>query len=242
MDNPGSIEPVSSPPRVDSLALVVPAYNEAGCVRRTVEEARAALAPIVSDFFEVIVVDDGSTDDTWSEISRLVDDVSEVRAERHGSNQGLGAALWTGVEAAKAKHILWIPSDGQFDPQSLLDMIRAYETADAVILMRDSVSRSTFRKLITQCLYFIAGPLVGFRTRGYSGVFLISQETAAKIPFRASTGIQTFVVLVCCEKMGLQIAHVPTKLRERFAGESKVTNLRTMLISLWEMVKIRFSV
>src|SRR5438105_3990071 len=96
--------------RPRSLSLILPAYNEAAGIA----EADAALARFAGDY-EILVVDDGSRDDTAAVVGALARDRPRVRLLRHEANRGYGAALRSGFEAARGDLVAFTDADGQFD-------------------------------------------------------------------------------------------------------------------------------
>jgi len=108
------------------LSVVIPVYNEAENVRPLCEEVRASLAGCP---FEIIFVDDASTDATGDELRALRAEYPEVRTLRHRQNAGQSAALLTGIRAAKADWIATLDGDGQNDPA---DIVTLLERRDAV--------------------------------------------------------------------------------------------------------------
>jgi dolichol-phosphate mannosyltransferase len=111
-----------------SLSLILPAFNEAAGISQAITEADDALAKFANDY-EIIVVDDGSRDDTSAVVERLVDSRSRVRLVRHAGNRGYGAALRSGFEAARGDRIAFTDADGQFD---LADLERLVALTDRV--------------------------------------------------------------------------------------------------------------
>ena len=97
-----------------ALSLVIPAFNEGLGIGRAVAEAVAALARFTHSF-EVLVVDDGSTDDTATVVVELARENGRVRLLKHEENRGYGAALRTGFEAARYDYIAFTDADCQFD-------------------------------------------------------------------------------------------------------------------------------
>src|SRR5438132_14281854 len=84
------------------LSLVIPAWNEAETIQQAIREANNALTALAADF-EIIVVDDGSTDDTSTIVEGVAADNGRLRLVRHPRNRGYGAALGSGFEAATCK-------------------------------------------------------------------------------------------------------------------------------------------
>ena len=105
--------------RPPSVSAVLPAYNEEAVVAETLRRTHAALAALELPWFEVIVVDDGSTDQTRARSEEIASELPGVKVVSHRKNRGYGAALRTGFEAAASAAIFVMDSDGQFDPSDL---------------------------------------------------------------------------------------------------------------------------
>ena len=82
---------------IPQLSVVIPIFNESGNVRPLIEEIELALSQRLR--FEIVVVDDGSTDGTGEEITELVRSHKSLRVQTHGRNRGQSAAMRTGVAA-----------------------------------------------------------------------------------------------------------------------------------------------
>ena len=138
--------------RLLALSYFFPAHNEAANLRGLVDEALATL-PSLADAFEIIIVDDGSTDATPALADELAAAHPEVRAAHHPVNLGYGAALRTGFAAARFDHLAYTDGDRQFkvaDLGRLVDRLRA-GTADAVVGYRiqraDPLVRTVYARL-----------------------------------------------------------------------------------------------
>jgi len=103
------------------LSVVIPAHNEAGNLALLLHELREVLTPQFD--FEVIVVDDGSTDETPLLLKALKCDLAELRVIRHRTSCGQSTSLMTGIDAAVAPLIATLDGDGQNDPHDLPAMI-----------------------------------------------------------------------------------------------------------------------
>ena len=98
------------------IYIVIPAFNEASVIQDVIQEVQSA------GYANIIVVDDGSTDDTQSKASEIIG----KNSLRHKINRGKGAATKTGIEAAKllgADIIVTIDGDGQHDPQDIAKLV-----------------------------------------------------------------------------------------------------------------------
>jgi glycosyltransferase involved in cell wall biosynthesis len=112
--------------------VIIPAYNEAEGIKALLE--KMVLAGYDKEF-EIIVVDDGSTDET-GKIARTF----PVRVVRHSSNKGYGASLKTGIRKASGEYVITMDSDGQHDPLYLPEIVLLLEDNEMVIGTRNAAS------------------------------------------------------------------------------------------------------
>src|SRR5690349_13997150 len=108
--------------QMGSFSLILPAHNESANIEPVVRHALSVL-PNFFDTFEIIVVNDGSKDDTGAIIDRLAAGDERVRAIHHTKNRGYGGALTSGFKASTGDHVMFMDSDRQFD---IVDIERLY--------------------------------------------------------------------------------------------------------------------
>jgi dolichol-phosphate mannosyltransferase len=108
-----------------TISVVVPVRNEAGNIRPLVGEIAAACAAFPA--YEVIYVDDGSTDETPAVLAALRPDCAALRVVRHATSCGQSAAVRSGVRAARAPVVVTIDGDGQNDPAYIRRLVEALE-------------------------------------------------------------------------------------------------------------------
>ena len=109
------------------LSVVVPVHNEAGNIAPLVAEIRAALAGRVA--YEIVLVDDQSTDATPLRLAELAAAHAEVRVVRHATNAGQSTALRSGVQRAHGTLIATLDGDGQNDPADIPALLERYRSA-----------------------------------------------------------------------------------------------------------------
>lgn len=225
---------------LDSLSLVVPAYNEQTNLLPTVREAEAVLRPVVA-IRQWVLVDDGSTDGTPAEIASLVESVPGAVTVRHERRRGLGAALWAGVGRATEEWVTWLPGDGQIKPHAIQEMSALAGPCDLIMLMREEARRDLDRRVITLGMYGLVRLLLGFDPYGFSGVFMARRSLLAGLPLKSSTGVQNYAVVMHGRRQGARVAQVRTVIQPRRSGRSKVANARTTLTVLADILKLRLT-
>ena len=205
-----------SDPRV---SIVVPCYNErdniSDCINQLEEALRSAQIP-----FEIILVNDGSIDDTLEQARSLAVSRSFLRVVDLGGNFGKTVALREGVRLAKGNKVAFFDADLQYAPEDLVMMItKLKDGIDFINGSRDyngyGASRTTFSRLYNQVVRFL------FRTDlrdSNCGVKVIRREAAdANTIF--SYGLPLIVPLL--KIRGFESTEVPVALHDRKTGESK---------------------
>jgi dolichol-phosphate mannosyltransferase len=132
---------------IRSLSVVLPAYNESVVLGGLVREI-ATVLQTKAWCYELIIVDDGSTDETDSVTSALVRTVPNVRVIRHSSNRGYGCAIRAGISAASCEWTILMDADGQFPPIELTAMLGAMSSCDCVLGVRIQRKDSFFRRAL----------------------------------------------------------------------------------------------
>jgi glycosyltransferase involved in cell wall biosynthesis len=127
------------------VSVVVPAFNEEGAIRETLTELREHLADAAP--YEIIVVDDGSTDGTWDELQQASRDDPSLRVLRHSGNYGYGTALKTGIAQAAGPLIAITDADGTYPNERLAELIERCEQGQAMVVGARTGSDVEYSKL-----------------------------------------------------------------------------------------------
>jgi glycosyltransferase involved in cell wall biosynthesis len=114
----------SSSARLSGVSAFFPCYNDATTILDLVRKVEAALRQ-VSDDYEIIVVNDASTDDSAAVLEALQPEVPALRVVTHATNRGYGGALTSGFAAATKDYIFYTDGDGQYDPSELVVLAEA---------------------------------------------------------------------------------------------------------------------
>ncbi len=222
------------------ITVAVLTYNERDSLEAVVRELCGALEQLARPF-EVLIIDDGSTDGSGEIAMRLSDAASAVRVVRHASNLGLGGAYRTGFREARGECLTFFPADGQF-PATILEQFMP------LILQRDMVlgylpekSRGAveaFWSTAERALYRMwLGPMPRFQ-----GIMMFRRALLDHVPLR-STGRGWAVVMELIMRVSRDprwtVVSVPTEIRPRASGLSKVRNLRTIVANLRQMIALR---
>jgi len=203
------------------LTVVVPVFDEAGNVQPLVDEIAGVLGPRMR--FEIVVVDDGSTDGTSSEIDALDRHYDFVRVLRHPANRGQSAAIRTGVEAAAAPVVTVLDGDGQNDPADIPAMYGHLKcgSADCRMVVGDRRRRhdSALRKLSSRIANGVRARVLddGIRDTG-CGIKVFYRDDFLALP--AFDHMHRFLPALI-QRDGARVCSVPVNHRPRVRGTSK---------------------
>lgn len=221
-----------------ALTVCLFAWNEAMTLAEVADEI-VGVARTMGIAFEVVVIDDGSTDGTSEVADAVAARTPEVRVIHHGDNRGLGGVYRTGFAEARGKNLSFFPADGQFPATILADFYPRMATCDAVLgylpSRTDLVGKtlSTVERILYRAL---VGPMPRFQ-----GVFMMRTDVIRSLPL-ASRGRGWGIVMeliVRAYRTGHRLESIPTALRPRKVGESKVNNLANIRANLRQLAVMR---
>jgi glycosyltransferase involved in cell wall biosynthesis len=221
-----------------AISAVMPAYNEEACVVEATESLRAALADCTEEF-EIILVDDGSTDAT----PRLVDDLAEkhaeVRAIHHKPNAGYGVSLKDGFLAARLPLVFYTDADNQFDPREIPKLIDLVDQHDVVTGYRADRQDPWMRKVFSWGFKKLIGTVFGVYVRDCDCAFkLYRRKVFRHITMESRMFFIDAEILAKANVLGYRIGEVPVAHRMRGAGQTTVrlSHIVTTLKEAWHMM------
>lgn len=212
-----------------SLSIVVPAYCEADNIVATLENVSSALDGLPIDY-EIIVIDDGSTDGTGDRVREHAARFPAVRLLVNDRNRGFGSTYRRGVEAAACRHVVMVHGDNAWSAATLRDLFGRVGEADVIVgYTRDMwKSRAWTRTAISKTFTLLVNAITGRRITYYNGLQIHPAALLKRLDIRATGyGFQA-EVLTQSLRLTRTFIEVPMTLTERQAGGSKafrVTNV-----------------
>ena len=229
-----------------NISIVIPVMNEAECIVDLIHETAAVCQQVPGLDFEIVVVDDASTDDTWAALCRLSKEINNTRESgtqltakptfvlkllRHDQNEGQSAALVTGVEAASKPWIFTLDGDGQNPPSDLTfflkrlseEMPRNPKESHEIFLIGHRVHRqdSWIRKLANRASLHSRQWMLHDKTIDAGcGVKLFSRRAFLRLP--RFDHMHRFLGFLF-QTLGAHVVNIPVSHRPRESGVSKYT-------------------
>ncbi len=225
------------------LSLVIPAYNESSIMRDTLTAVTAALTAVDSDY-ELIVVDDGSSDDTAALVRAFPD--PHVRLESYQPNRGKGCAVRTGMLSARGDYVFYTDADLAYGLDDISPMLEKFSAtgADLVIGSRrleegGYQNYPPLRLIASKCFHLLVRLLSGLSYDTQCGIKGFTRSAAQAVFSRCTADgfAFDFEVLLWANKLGLRVEQQAVRVVNH--RESKVNVLRDSLRMFRDILAIR---
>ena len=228
------------------LSITIPAYNEEDTLEEIIGEAVGA-GTSTDDDFEVLIVDDGSSDQTGRVADRLATETPNVRVVHHEHNRGFSGAMRSCVEEAAGDYIFLGPADGQAEFAELQRFWKLRDEYDLIFSCRAGRSDSVRRKLSSTVWYTFLRTLFGQAIPEFSSTFLFRRAAIPEFPVKVRPDASNFlpILYLTAIQRGRRVGTLGTMQHERRGGVAKggsVTNtLRTVIedLMLWWRLRVR---
>jgi len=209
-------------PRLESLTVVVPAKNESGSIVALLSELRAALAELPGLEYEVLVIDDGSSDDTGA-----LAGAAGARVLRHPESLGNGAAVKRGIREARGEWILLLDGDGQHPPAAIPSLLRRAEQHDMVVGSRNGSGGAMHRNLANLVYNGLASYVTNRRIPDLTSGFRVMRASVAKsyAYLLPNTFSYPTTITLAMLRGGYSVGFEPFRVRPR-EGKSHIRLLR----------------
>jgi len=226
--------------RVPSLTVFFPAYNEEDIIEKTVSDALSACAPLAADL-EVVVVDDGSADETAAIVERLAAADPRVRLVKHERNRGYGASLRTGFASARKELIFFSDADGQFDLHELPGSLAMLSQAPVVVGFRIKRNDPPHRLFIAKTYKLIVRMVFGLRVRDIDCAFkLFRREVFDGLALESNGAFISSELLIKLSRRGVAIMERGVHHYPRTTGYSKGAGMAVILKTIRDILRLRF--
>lgn len=201
------------------LSIIVPVYNEGKSIGLTIEKLKKELYGSDLDF-EIIVVNDASTDET----KNILETIEEIKTINHHQNKGYGASLKTGIANAQFNNLLFFDADGQHKSEYIKEMIKYIDEFDLISGTRVGYKGPIIRQPGKRLLLWLANYLAQQKIPDLNcGLRIIKKDKISKFLHLLCNGLSfstTTLLLFATE--GHTIKYIPITINKRIDGKSTV--------------------
>ncbi|PYN96877.1 MAG: hypothetical protein DMD91_20010 [Candidatus Rokuibacteriota bacterium] len=227
------------------VSIFVPAYNESAQLDGAIADISLAAEATLDDY-EILLVDDGSTDGTGPLADRLAQQRPRLRVLHQPSNQGIAAGYARALEAARFEYFGFLPADREIDPTSIKTILAAVGTAEIVAPYHGNPrARQVYRRLLTVTSTTLVNRLFGLRMRYFQGPCVYPTGLARALPKTAGGFYFLTQMLVHALCAGHSYVEVPLIHQDRAHGRSKAVSWRNIVRALrtiavvWWAIRVR---
>jgi polyisoprenyl-phosphate glycosyltransferase len=238
LDAPVAAQPWD-PAVAPSLSIALPAYNEESTLEAIVREALdAALA--LGDPFEILIVDDGSTDATSEIAARLEEEIDVVRVHRHSVNLGFAGAMRSCIAQSLGEYVFMAPSDGQGRLHDLRLFWALKDHYDLIFSSRLERKDSPRRKASSGLWYLFLRFLFAYQIPEFSALFLFRRGRVPSLPIAVREDGLNFLPLLymTAMKQGMRVGVLGILEQPRRGGDAKGFDIALIARTIGEDFKI----
>lgn len=230
----------------ESLSIFFPCYNDAGTIGSLVAGAQV-VGRESGRAYEILVIDDGSTDGSREILGELAARHPELRVVFHETNRGYGGALRSGFANAKNDLVFYTDGDGQYDVLELRKLLPVMQDGVDVVNGYKIARSDPFHRVVIGKTYLVLMRLLfGFRVRDVDCDFrLVRRSALATIPLRHSSGVICLELVKKLEIAGYRFVDFPVHHYHRVHGRSQFFNFRRLaatavnILKLWWELNVR---
>ena len=235
-------------PMVSSVSAFFPCYNDALSIGKMVRDVRESLVEAVSDF-EIIVVNDGSSDNSLQVLQELQREISELRIVNHEVNRGYGGALLSGFAASTKQWVFYTDGDAQYDAHEITRLISAVtESSDVIQGFKIGRGDPLHRRVIGRVYHHGVRFLFRLPIRDTDCDFrLIRNAVMNKVRLRSTTGVICVEMMHALNRVDAHFIEVGVSHYHRPHGKSQffrvpaISRSALQILQLWTRLMLRRS-
>lgn len=223
----------------ESLSIVIPAYREEDNLPKLIADTVRDATKVCLDF-EIIIVDDGSSDRTGEVADSLAKRYREVRVIHHKKNRGLALAWRSGIQAAKKNIILYIEGDGQQPFKDQYDLLKKIKHADLVLGTRTRrFDYTLFRLILSYGYLFLIWLFFGLRYKDVGWSQAYRRKIFDKIKMKSVTPFFDTEIVIKAQRFGFRVVEARSYYCPREKGSTSLGNIKTAYKMFKEMVQMK---
>lgn len=221
------------------LSIFFPAYNEEFVIKKTLTAA-VKVIPLIAETYEIIVINDGSTDRTREIVEDIISINPRIKLISHAANQGYGAAIKSGLAAARYPWVIACDSDGQFDLSEIKKFTPFIKDYDLIIGYRLKRIDSRYRRFMAFILRLVNLVLFKLNLRDVDCGFKLIRRSVIKTVGQLTTtsAITVTEFITRAVRLGYRVKEVGVSHHSRSGGQQTGGKLSVVIKGAKEAIKL----
>ncbi len=225
-----------------SWSIIIFCYNEESTIGKVIDSSLAVLRQLNPMEHELIVVDDGSSDNTSNIIRQKCQETPDIKFIEHKTNNGIGMALLSGYSKAGYENICAIPGDGQFDPRELLPFATIPDNHIISFYRQQTTRYTPYRKFLSLANKMVNRYVLGIKVRDVNWIKVYKRHKLDQIKISLHSSL---IESEICAKMVLknhEIIEVQSTYHPREGGFSKGSSFSILMKALLEVLSLMWEI
>jgi len=233
-----TISKIAAGVSLDSISLVIPAYNDETTVGKLVIDADRLLREVCQDY-EIVVLNDGSRDNTLSVLQKLAAENPRIRLLNHEVNCGYGRTIKELYLSGAKALVFSLPGDYQYAPKELLAMAQGLKAHDFVIGLRVKRNDPARRKVQSTVYNTMLKLFYGNRHKDVNSIKLFRREILDRIKLQSTTAFVDAELVIRAEKAGYKVIEIPIEHLPRLSQGASGGKLSVITQTFKDLISMR---
>lgn len=226
---------------IQSISVIIPAYNDETTIARLVQDTDCLLKEISSDY-EIVVVNDGSKDNTLNVLQELTRKFSNLRLINHEQNKGFGKTIKELYHAGTKDLVFSLPGDYQFAPKELLAMAKGLHKYDLVIGHRVHRNDPPRRKLQSAIYNLMLRIFYGCGYKDVNSIKLFRREILERVKLESDTPFVDAELCIRTYKAGYKVIEIPIEHLPRLSQGASGGKFSVIWETFSDLMKMSFRI
>ncbi|MEK7664979.1 MAG: glycosyltransferase family 2 protein [Patescibacteria group bacterium] len=224
-----------------SISIVVPVYNEEDCLKECFLQITETFK---NSDYELIFVNDGSTDNSHQIILELIEKNQKIKYAFYEKNKGYSGAIREGFKMSENDFVSFLDADLQYPPQDLFKMYGYAKENNLDFVMGSPIKKIKYNSPLRKIMSFIYNAYISLlfdiKVKDHNSLKLMRRKYLEKINFRYGYGMIEIETLLGFKMQGVPVITYPINVQKRIAGKSKCS-LKITYRTVIDCLKLRFS-
>jgi glycosyltransferase involved in cell wall biosynthesis len=221
-----------------SWSIVIFTYNERESLSQVVQKVQKVLIKLSQPQYEILIVDDGSTDGSVEVIRALQKKDPHIRPILHEKNMGIGRALLSGYTAARYENVCAVPGDGQFNVNELLSFPRVEPHTFVSFFRKTQTGYSLYRRALSAFNRLVNEVFLGFNLEDVNWVKIYKTQELKKLDLQLKSSLVESEICAKLIRGDATFIQTPSIYHPRVSGRARGAGFKTVFNALLEVVHL----